>query len=82
MGDRSEASRIAALLENARQPYLLGLATEQRGYIAAALGDRERAVELFREAFAQGREYNVYYHWDVPWLRDYPSFLQLLRPKG
>ena len=82
MGDRRGAMRIAALLKGWRGPYQLGLETDGRARIEAALGDRERAVSLLREAFAQGRVYTVYTHWFTPGLRGYPPFRELLRPKG
>ena len=74
--------RVAAVLEAWRGPYQLGLETEGRARIEAALGDRERAVSLLRKAFAQGRVYTVYTHWSMPGLWRFPPFLDLLRPKG
>src|SRR6266550_65465 len=82
MGDRLGAMRIGGVLAAWPWPYRLGLETEGRARIAAALGDRERAVSLLREAFAQGRVYTVYTHWSMPGLWGYPPFLQLLLPKG
>ena len=49
---------------------------------AAALGDRERAVALLREGFAEGRVYSVYTHTLTPRLWNYPPFQEFLRPKG
>ena len=82
MGDRRGAMRVAAVLEAWRGPYQLGLETEGRARIEAALGDPERAVSLLRKAFAQGRVYTVYTHWSMPGLWRFPPFLDLLRPKG
>jgi hypothetical protein len=83
-GDREEALRISTELESIDRPYLFGSNTYWRARIASLLGDRERAVALLREAFAQGREYGVYLHRDMDLepLRDYPPFQELLRPKG
>ena len=82
MGDRRGAMRVAAVLAAWPWPYRLGLETDGRARIEAALGDRERAVALLREAFAQGRVYTVYTHWSTPGLWGYPPFLELLRPRG
>jgi hypothetical protein len=49
-----------------------------------ALGDRERAVDLLREAFSE-REYLYPWDWsrlELDVLRDYPPFQELMRPKG
>jgi serine/threonine protein kinase/tetratricopeptide (TPR) repeat protein len=83
-GERGEAERISRWLQEARQPYLLGVNTLWRARIAALLGDREAAVGLLREAFAQGQRYGPFYHNDpdLEPLRDYPPFRELLRPKG
>ncbi len=52
--------------------------------VLALLGERERAVMLLREAFAQGYPYTLVLHTDIDLesLRDYPLFQELLRPKG
>ena len=84
-GDRVEAQRIDRALAALSGPYLFGVATYHRAEIAAVLGDRERAVELLRDAIAQGAV--------DPWdhlhsepafasLHGYPPFDELLRPKG
>jgi tetratricopeptide (TPR) repeat protein len=83
-GDREEAVRISTELKSIDRPYLFGNHTYWRACIASLLGEREQAVALLREAFAQGREYSVYLHRDMDLepLRDYPPFQELLRPKG
>lgn len=82
--DREEALAISQELERIRRPYLFGENTYWRACIAALLGDRERAVELLREALAQGQRYGVWLHrdLDLEGLHDYPPFQELLRPKG
>jgi serine/threonine protein kinase/tetratricopeptide (TPR) repeat protein len=82
--DREEALRISTELKSIDRPYLFGNHTYRRACIASLLGQREQAVALLREAFAQGREYGVYLHRDMDLepLRDYPPFQELLRPKG
>ncbi len=66
------------------RPYLFGANTYWRARIAALLGERERAVSLLRDGFAQGRSYGAYLHaeYDLEPLRGYPPFEELLRPKG
>jgi serine/threonine protein kinase/tetratricopeptide (TPR) repeat protein len=83
-GEQGEAERISRWLQEARRPYLLGANTLWRARIAALLGDREVAVVLLREAFAQGQRFGPFYHSDpdLEPLRDYPPFRELLRPKG
>ncbi|UCE40659.1 MAG: hypothetical protein JSV17_14600, partial [Candidatus Aminicenantes bacterium] len=83
-GDREEAYRISTELESIDRPYMFGNHTYWRALVASQLGDLEQAVELLREAFAQGRGYGVYLHRDMDLepLREYPPFQELLRPKG
>jgi tetratricopeptide (TPR) repeat protein len=84
-GDRAEAQGIDRELAGMTLPYLTGFPTYYRAEIAAVLGDRERAVELLRDAIAHGAV--------DPWehlhsepafagLHGYPPFDELLRPKG
>jgi tetratricopeptide (TPR) repeat protein len=82
-GDREEALRIAIELKHIDRPYLFGNHTYWRACIASLLGEREDALALLREAFAQGLDYGVYLHRDMDLepLRDYPPFQELLRPK-
>jgi tetratricopeptide (TPR) repeat protein len=88
-GDREEALEISGWLEELDRPYLLGEATMWRSAIAAALGDAESAVALWRLALAEG--FQMLPLWDPRWdgrmvafepLRDYPPFQELMRPKG
>ena len=72
--------RLAAIAE----PYVFGGPTLWRALIAASLGERERAVNLLRDAFGRGADYGIWLHRDpdLASLRDYPPFQELLRPKG
>jgi len=83
-GDRAEAERISAALASSTQPYLRGGHTLWRARIAAHLGEREQALHLLHEAFAQGQPYGLWLHTDpdLDPLRDLSSFRELLRPKG
>jgi tetratricopeptide (TPR) repeat protein len=83
-GDSAQARRDAEWLTSLNRPYLRGSNTFRRAAIAGALGEREDAVRLLRQAFSEGAPYG----WNLTWfaefapLRDYPPFQQLMRPKG
>jgi len=83
-GDREQALMISTEVASIDRPYLFGENTYWRASIAALLGESEQAVELLREAFAQGRAYVVGLHRDINLesLRDFAPFQELLRPKG
>jgi tRNA A-37 threonylcarbamoyl transferase component Bud32/tetratricopeptide (TPR) repeat protein len=83
-GDREAAARISAQLRQVKRPYLFGENTYWCACIAAQLGERERAMELLREAFAQGYEFGAGLHRDMDLqpLWGYPPFEDLIRPKG
>ena len=83
-GDRAAADSISASLAERTGPITPGGVPYTRARIAAALGERERAVALLQDAFAQGWEYSVWDHRSIDFesLRDYPPFQKLLRPKG
>ena len=95
-GDREEASRISRLLEEregfsgvlAGTPELVSFESAYlRAGIAAALGEREQAMELLRQS---GPWLSLYPpsmlpdytdpHLEPLW--DYPPFQELMRPKG
>jgi tetratricopeptide (TPR) repeat protein len=86
-GDRREVARIDRWLAARKGPYLNGGHTFHRARLAAILKDRERAVELYRQALAEGfgGTYDGYgtAHTDPDFesLRDYPPFQELTRPK-
>jgi hypothetical protein len=74
----------APWLMDLQRPYLWGANTYWRGVIAAALGELEESVILFRQAFSEGQRF---WWWMVSMveaepLRDYPPFQELMRPKG
>ena len=93
-GDRATATRIAEDLRKIERPYLFGNQTYQRARIAALLGDKVSAVELLREAVAQGLKdvagvtfqggYVLALHRDMDFesLRGYQPFDDLTKPKG
>ena len=83
LGDRDEALRIADVLENDERPYLFGDHTYWRARIAALLGEKELAMRLLQEAFAQGARIDLYHSdIDLEPLYDYHPFQELIKPKG
>ena len=83
-GNHREAERVSAVLASLKDPYLRGAHTYWLARIAALLGRREQAMTLLRDAFQQGLIYSPELHTviDFESLRDYPSYVELLRPKG
>ncbi len=82
-GRRDEVVRASAQLKALSQPYAFGRNTMWRGRIASVLGDRDVAVDLVRQALAEGQYYyavHVIAEFDT--LRGYPPFQELIRPKG
>lgn len=81
-GNKKEALKVSDELSRMDQPYLFGIHTYSRACIASLLGEQEKAVELLREAFVQGRPFGVYLHrdMDLEILRNYPPFQELLWP--
>jgi tetratricopeptide (TPR) repeat protein len=82
-GDRAEALRISEQLRVVKGAYLLGQNTRWRAGIAAWLGEKDRAVELLRAAFAEGvwHDRAVHQHLDLAPLRGYPPFEELIRAR-
>ncbi len=83
-GDTAQARTDAEWLTTLDRPYLHGVNTLGRAIIAGALGEREEAVRLLRQAFSEGVVYGWYLTWDSAFLplRDYPPLQELIRPKG
>ena len=87
LGDLKEVARIDQWLAGRKGPYLNGMPTFHRTRLATILGDRDRAVALFRQALDQGYDgiygygYGVHADPDFESLRDYPPFRELIRPK-
>ena len=84
-GDREEAYRISRLLEEGdgslNLPGSRHDGAYERARIAAALGERERAVELLQQS-SDGQFIHIHESPQFEPLRDYPPFKELLRPKG
>ncbi len=83
LGDREKALEISEWLGTIKQPYLFGGNTYYRSCIAAILGDKEEVVTLLRESLSQGYSYfQTHFDMDFESLRDYPPFIELMKPKG
>ena len=83
-GDRDAAMRISDALVGTASPYDHGREPYWQACIAAQLGERERAMALLRQAYADGRAYDLSLHRDVDLepLRGYPPFDEFLEPRG
>ena len=86
LGDAASARGTAAALEAMRGDFLFGEPAYWGGRIEAVLGNRRRAVALFRRAFAEGQgapaRYQLHVSRDVDALRDDPAFRSLIEPRG
>jgi tetratricopeptide (TPR) repeat protein len=85
-GHRDVALRASGHLERVDRPYLYGRHTYQRACIAALLGEKDRAVELLRQSFTEGkplgRIWVVHADASLESLRGYGPFEDLMKPKG
>jgi tetratricopeptide (TPR) repeat protein len=83
IGDREKGAKVSEQLAGLKTPYLFGGNTFWRGCIASISGDKESAMNLLRDALAQGVGYpRLYDDMDLENLRDYPPFRELIKPKG
>jgi tetratricopeptide (TPR) repeat protein len=84
LGDREKANGILEALYSKHEQYLYGSHLYWCARIAAVLGDRQRAVDLLREAYGLGRGYDMYQllEMDFESLRNYEPYIELIRPKG
>jgi serine/threonine protein kinase/tetratricopeptide (TPR) repeat protein len=84
LGDRENASMILEALYSKDESYLFGSHLYWCACIAAVLGEQQRAVNLLREALGQGYSYGIYVLLDMDFesLRNYPPYIELMRPKG
>jgi tetratricopeptide (TPR) repeat protein len=84
LGQPDSARTIAAELARLDRPRLNGQHTLWRARIAAVLGERDGAVALLRQAFAEGVAYGIWLHCDMDLesLREYRPYRELVRPKG
>jgi len=84
MGEKEKANRIFEELYNKKEPYLFGSHLYWCARISAVLGEHQRVVDLMREAYGQGWCYGMYelLEMDFESLRNYPPYIELMRPKG
>lgn len=84
-GSRAEAQRIADQLAKTERPFLKGAHHNARARVLVALGDREGSMRALETAFSQGLEWDgTEMHLNIAFraLRDYPPFVELMKPKG
>ncbi len=83
-GDRDEALRIYDAMQGMANPYDHGREAYWGACIYSSLGEREQAMVLLRDAYAQGRTFDLRLHVDIDLeqLHDYPPFQEFLAPKG
>jgi tetratricopeptide (TPR) repeat protein len=83
-GDRAEAERISAQLEGIDVPYTFGNASVLQARIAAALGNKDQAMDFLRRAFSEGTGMDDWIHREPAFrsLLDHPPFQDLLQPTG
>lgn len=83
-GRRGDAAAAAERLAKVNEPYLFGRATLWRARLAAQLGDRDAAISLLRQSFAEGRPFGIAIHRDIDLepLRDVPAFRELIGPRA
>jgi hypothetical protein len=85
-GNRAAALKISDELARV-EGYPLGRHTRFRASIAAILGEKQQALDLLRQAIAQGRTLHnpwggIHDNPDFEALWDDPEFKELMRPKG
>jgi len=82
-GKRDDALRIDRELQATNPRYVYGRPTMWRARIRAVLGDRDTAVALVQEAFAQGyaRGGVMHLYPSLAALRNDPAYQELLKPK-
>jgi len=84
-GPRAEAQKIAAALARMERPFLRGVNHYQRARVLAVLGDREGAMRALEAAYAQGFVWfgtTIHLESAFASLRDFPPFVELMKPKG
>ena len=83
-GEREKALGIFKELESIDRPYLFGEHMYMCARIASLLDEKEQAVVLLRDAFAQGFFYSAHLHHEMDFepLRNFKPFQELLKPKG
>ena len=83
-GDRANAERISAQLEATKVPYSFGGTSLWQARIAAALGNKDQAIDFLQRAFSEGTSMGDWIHKEPAFqsLLDHPPFQALLQPNG
>ena len=83
-GNRADAVRISAQLEDMNVPYSFGRTSVWQAEIAAALGDKDQAMIFLQRAFSEGTSMGGWLHSETAFrsLLDYAPFKALLQPTG
>jgi hypothetical protein len=81
-GDRARARAVADSLGGLHRRWLYGEHTYWRAAIMGAIGERDQAVELLKQAYREGRRMQSW-HYDgaLSALHGYPAFDALVRPR-
>lgn len=81
-GDSEVAEATLSWLKGLRHRF--GWHTYYRACIAAAESDKEQAIVLLKESIADGTSYWITQHREFAFesLRNYPPFIEVLKPKG
>jgi len=87
LGNRDAARRAEQALADVKPRYMRGTLKLLQAEVVAALGERDRAVQLLREGLAMGMGLEllgggVFGNPDLEPLFGYPPFEELLRPTG
>jgi len=82
LGDREDAERISAQLEDINVPYSFGNTSVWQARIAAALGNKDQAMGFLRRAFSEGTSMDDWIHREPAFrsLVNHPPFQELLQP--
>jgi DNA-binding SARP family transcriptional activator len=83
-GDSEEAERVDRELGQVTRPFLFGRDSLWRARIAAQQDQPDRAIDLLRQAFAEGHAFGIELHTDIDLerLRSDAGYRELVRPKG
>jgi tetratricopeptide (TPR) repeat protein/TolB-like protein len=83
LGRREEALDTDSWLEQLDRPYLQGEHLRWRAAIAAALGEREAAIQLLHQAYDQGMQLGYFFRRDPEWrpLYGYGPYEEFVKPR-
>ena len=83
-GDRTDAERISAQLEETDVPYTFGNTSVWQARIAAALGNTDQSMFFLKRAFSRGAGMDGWIHREPAFrsMVDHLAFQDLLQPKG